>query len=204
MSLTFKNLQDKVLGWLDETGDSTVIIANVKEAIAAANAKRAGSHEWPFMVSGASGTLTPGVVEYDLALDINTLLSIRNTTRGINYRQVPFRHFLQGETIVDAFVFDGNTVTFLFEVTAADTIEYRYYRTPIELEDDNDTPDIPYPYSRILIYDALIELGLYSEDISPAKIQRWTQQIMELEVGLYAAYLSGPQFPIDKEEMSDA
>ncbi len=191
MSLTFGDLQSKVLGWLDETDDSSVVLANVKEAINAANARRAGSYEWPFMLSSATGTLTPGVSEYNLATDINTLLSIYNQTQELHYRQVPYRHYTQGETVTDGFVFDGSTVTFLSPPTAADTIIYYYYRQPVEMTVDGDIPDIPYPYSRVLIYDALLDLSLYSEDVNAAKVARWERMQLEIETDLLASRLDG-------------
>lgn len=189
MSLTFKQLQDKVLAWLDETDDSTVVLTNVKEAIAAANAERAGSREWPFMLSTATGTLSSGVYDYNLATDVNTLLSVYNDTQDRVLTEVPYRHYVQGETVVNGFVRRGQTITLLFEPVAGDVITYHYFRHPVELSADGDTPDIPYPHSRILIYDALLALGLYAEDITPQKISLWAKKQSELEVGLYGAYM---------------
>lgn len=191
MPLTFKNLQDKVLGWLDETDDSEVVLENVKEAIAAANAERAGSREWPWMISTATGTLSSGVYTYNLATDVNTLLSVHNSTQNVPLTQVPYRHYLQEETVVNGFVRVGQTITLLFEPRAGDVITYKYYRHPVELSADGDTPDIPYPFSRILIYDALLDLANYSEDITPAKVDRWEKKQQALELGLLAANLDG-------------
>lgn len=47
---TFKNLQDKVLRWLDEAGDTNITLALVKDGINGANKKRVGDESWPFML----------------------------------------------------------------------------------------------------------------------------------------------------------
>lgn len=47
---TFKNLQDKVLRYLDEAGDTSTTLALVKDALNTANTKRATAEKWPFML----------------------------------------------------------------------------------------------------------------------------------------------------------
>lgn len=46
---TFKTLQDKVLAWLDEAGDTDTTRTLVKYALQTANKKRATQEGWPFM-----------------------------------------------------------------------------------------------------------------------------------------------------------
>lgn len=191
MALTFLQLQNKVLGWLDESSSSTVVLANVKEAITAANAKRAAEREWQFMLDSDTVTLVVGTTEYTLAADINTLLSLYNSTTEVPLTEVPLRHVTPGETVLNGFTRAGRTLTLLFTPAATDTLTYRYYKQPTELSADGDFPDIPYPYSRVLIYDALLELGLYSEDLSPQKLQLWMMKQAELQADLYAAFLDG-------------
>jgi hypothetical protein len=55
------------------------------------------------------------------------------------------------------------------------TVTYRYYRRPRQLVRDNDVPEIPYPYSTILVYDALIEMATYSE-LDSESIGVWRDQ----------------------------
>ena len=45
---------------------------------------------------------------------------------------------------------------------------YRFYKRPTVLSHDNDIPDIPYPFSRILVFDALLELYTYNDANPPA------------------------------------
>ena len=194
MALTFKNLQDKVLGWLDEVDDSTRVLANVKEAIAAANAERAGHHPWPFMRTSASLTLTAGVTSYTLATNVNTLERVYTTATGVPLVQVPRRHADPSSTVDRGFTWDGQTLSLLYTPTASDILTYVYVRQPIELSADADLPDIPYPYSRILIYDALLQLGLYSEDLDGAKERLWQQRQQALELDLLGATLDADSF----------
>lgn len=51
--LTYKNLQDKVLNWLDETGDTSTTLVLVKNALTNAHKKRIAQERWPFMVWGS-------------------------------------------------------------------------------------------------------------------------------------------------------
>ena len=47
---TYKSLQDKVLRYLDEAGDTSTTLALVKDALNTANTKRATQEKWPFML----------------------------------------------------------------------------------------------------------------------------------------------------------
>jgi hypothetical protein len=197
-SLTFANLQTKVLGWLDESEDNTVVLANIKEALAQANTQRAVQHEWPFMlVSPTTLSLVVGQTDYTLASDFHIPRYFYNTTLGRPLHQRQRRHLpldsapWRTSAIEGDFELHGNTLSLLYKPTSTDTIEYQYFRQPAELSADNDVPDLPYPHSRILIYDALLELALYSEDITPEKIALWQKRQMEMEANLYAAYLDG-------------
>lgn len=49
--LTYKNLQDRVLAWLDEVGDAGTTLTLVKYALSKANKQRATQERWPFMLS---------------------------------------------------------------------------------------------------------------------------------------------------------
>lgn len=188
MALTFKNLQDKVLAWLDETDDSAVVLGNVKEAIAAANVVRAGDREWPFMLTSGTITMTTATT-YSLPSDFASLESIYNTTRERGLTQVPRRHAAPGYQHDYAFKRTGTSIELLYTPIVGDVLTVSYYRQPTELSGDDDVPDLPYPHSRVLIYDALLDLALYSEDVNPAKVQRWVGLQQKMEFALYGAYL---------------
>lgn len=61
--------------------------------------------------------------------------------------------------------------------------EYRFYRKPSVLTHDNAIPDIPYPFSRILVYDALLELATYNDSTPPAfwliQHELWDRQLRQ-------------------------
>lgn len=61
-----------------------------------------------------------------------------------------------------------------------DTIEYRFYRQPLSLVNDNDIPDIPPPFTQILVYDTLIDIAPYS-DTDARNIEVWQQHRQMLE-----------------------
>lgn len=71
---------------------------------------------------------------------------------------------------------------------ATETIEYRFYRIPRILVDDNDIPDIPFPYSHILTWDALMDIVSYDE----AKIPEfWVLNQQKWETSMAIRYLEG-------------
>lgn len=65
----------------------------------------------------------------------------------------------------------------LFErPTSVETIEYRFYRKPSYLVNDYDIPDIPAPYSKLLVFDALLLWGAYNTDTSDKTLTLWKEQ----------------------------
>lgn len=55
---TFKNLQDQVLGWLDQAGDTDITLTNVKNAINQMHQARLAQEEWPFLLWDSAETFT--------------------------------------------------------------------------------------------------------------------------------------------------
>lgn len=74
--------------------------------------------------------------------------------------------------------------------TSAEVIEYEFWALPNRLEEDYDIPNIPAPFSRILIYDALLDTQGYSRPTA-GEVQRWEQKQMELQHALDSAYQEG-------------
>lgn len=74
------------------------------------------------------------------------------------------------------------------EPTGAETISYRFYRKPIYLTNSYDVPDIPYPYSQLLVYDALLMFATYNTDMqSEARIVMWQREQQSWENALRGA-----------------
>ena len=284
--LTFKNLQDEVLRYWDQPGDTGNFLSTVKDAINDAHAARCEQQRWSFMLWASTQSLTTasGTLTYRLHPMVERLFNICNTTTGRDLIETPPReilevsptkhhfhwvepspiaaepstvdtigiasssvsdttptvtiHFLNASgdeytetltangttkventfsvskvlhvskggtwlgtmTLTDK---DGNTlltlltdedakcypqINLLKDPEAADTITYRFYRRPQVLTNDGDIPDIPYPHSRILVWDALMLLASYDE----APIPRfWTVQQTRHENALQNKYLEG-------------
>lgn len=64
-----------------------------------------------------------------------------------------------------------------------ETAEYRFYRKPTILTLDNQIPDIPYPYSRVLVFDALLDIATYNDSAPPAfwlsQAELWDRQLRQ-------------------------
>jgi hypothetical protein len=118
---------------------------------------------------------------------------------------------------------DGNTLLKLFpdeygrehtqfellsSPTEADVIEYRFIRKPKKLQFDNDIPNIPAPYSQILVWDTLILFGGYNTDTDTKALSTWTALETAMENDMRHLYLEGstleaePRFIRDSEEDS--
>ena len=66
------------------------------------------------------------------------------------------------------------TIEFVEKPSAARTFSYTFTRNPNVLTEDNDIPEIPYPHSEILVYDALLDLVTYRTDVNAAHVALWT------------------------------
>lgn len=282
----FKQLQDEVLGWLDEVTNEDTTRDNVKAALNAAHLARLTQQDWNFMLwpTPLTFTTTSGTLKYSLHSEFHKAFYFFNqTTKAylieMNPRQIgpsgvrwnthtgPASRFqIRGVSpvasqptaagvitvvsssaadttqvvrvegtdsagtyrIFEEFTLTGtSTVTgsktfsdpilsvslsaecagnitvarsntlvvlspgeisrsypqmyLLNNPTTQSTIEYLFYRQPRKLEDDSDVPDIPPPYQSIIVFDALILMAAYNEDINQNHIRIWTEQATKLE-----------------------
>jgi hypothetical protein len=98
-----------------------------------------------------------------------TLLRLLPTEMGRRYRQL-----------------------YLFEPPAqAETISYRFFRQPLLLVNDYDVPEIPAEWSTILVFDALLLMAGYIDDISPTALKFWAEQSDALQTGMFRALTDG-------------
>lgn len=72
--------------------------------------------------------------------------------------------------------------------TATETLIYRYFRKPRLMTRNFDTPNIPYPHSEILVYDALLDLATYNE-LDSESVNIWREKQMQLKENLYLQLL---------------
>jgi hypothetical protein len=72
-----------------------------------------------------------------------------------------------------------------------ETLNYRFYRQPLELVADNDIPEIPAPHSKILVWDALLQFAAYNSDADPKAVAVWHDNQKIAEAILMETYLEG-------------
>lgn len=85
----------------------------------------------------------------------------------------------------------GRSYTRLFFLTIPDgsqTIEYKFYKQPSPLANANDLPDIPPPFSQILVWDTLLMFGGYNSDIGGAAMGVWRDNQQKLETQMSRAF----------------
>lgn len=79
----------------------------------------------------------------------------------------------------------------LYLPTAGETIKYRFYRKPREIGSANDITDIPPPFERILIYDALLMMGAYDKKLDGGRMELWQAWRETLDLSMRQTYIEG-------------
>lgn len=79
----------------------------------------------------------------------------------------------------------------LYNPDSTDLIEYQFYRTPTTLTHDYDIPELPFPHSGILVWDALLQLSAYDNDATGGRIEIWLNNQKRMELQLRQSYLEG-------------
>lgn len=79
----------------------------------------------------------------------------------------------------------------LSQPVAGETISYRFYRKPRELSAANDLTDIPPPFERILVYDALLLMAAYDNRLDGGRRALWGAYQSELDFQLRQSQLEG-------------
>lgn len=74
---------------------------------------------------------------------------------------------------------------------SGDTIEYQFFRKPSPLSNDYDIPDIPAPFAKILVWDALLLMAAYDNQVEGNRLALWKEKQMALDTALRQAYLDG-------------
>ena len=75
---------------------------------------------------------------------------------------------------------------------AGDVIEYKFYHQPLILTNDYDIPDVPGPYSQILVWDTLILLaGGYLTSTTNVSLEAWRNMQRSWEYNLYSYEMKG-------------
>lgn len=289
---TRKSLEDEVLAWLDESGDTSTTRTNVRNAIRQAHQQRLMQEAWPFLVWAEPQmfNLVVGQRNYPLHQEYGRSFYFWNTTEDHEMNERPMRNIkpqytdekfkfvlwnrspvaahpssastltivssdsgdsgssrgvrvrgmtssgVRSETITpngttpvvstytylpggilqlskfgtwtgDLTVTAGATsvvtlfpdessrsyqqIHLLWEPDAADEVEYQFFRNPNPLEEDDSTPDIPFPHSSILVWDALLLLSAYDGRIDSGRLKIWKDNQDRMELALRQAFLDG-------------
>lgn len=88
--------------------------------------------------------------------------------------------------------------------SASDIIEYRFYRLPKELEDDNDLTDFPPGHEQILVWDALLAVAAYDDRYNPARVKEWKERQNEAIKALRDATLEVQPVAADAQYVVDS
>ena len=183
---------------LDTSGDGFATVKNVqaiaKDAIN--NAIREilqDGHQFPFLKTTKSQTLTAGTGTYDFPTDmasvdwdtfyINKLTSSNNTSRALPV--IPFEQYIQSyRTLEDSSGTGGRTAPSIvyqtaeekFGVTpipdAAYIIDYVYYTFPADLDAYTDTMIIPDRFKYILIDGAMVYMMRFRSNEQSAQVHQ--------------------------------
>lgn len=81
-------------------------------------------------------------------------------------------------------------IRFILPCSGGAVIEYRYIKVPKKMTADGDLPDVPFPYSNILVWDALVMIAAYNEVDSEAS-SVWKANRDNWEQALLASALHG-------------
>jgi hypothetical protein len=109
-----------------------------------------------------------GESEINLAGDGDTLLNLGATEHPKKYPVLTFKQIPQ----------------------KGDTMLYRYFKQPRTLTRDGDSPNIPFPHSGIIVYDALLDMATYSE-LDSESVNIWRDKQTQFLGNLYLENLVG-------------
>lgn len=190
---------------MDDSGNTGNLLTLVKDAINTANARRATEYPWRFMLTTVAATIatySSTTQSFTLPTDVQRPLYVYNRTQDKYFVCIPERHFTEydasgsGGTVLN----DGldarcvirganQYIQMLRPQATGDTVEIVYYRRPTNLSANGDFPDIPWPHSELLKWDALIMLKAYAAE--PDAITVWQDQQQQALGALYANYGDG-------------
>lgn len=83
------------------------------------------------------------------------------------------------------------TLQLLYLPTVGEIVKYRFYRKPKELSSNNDITNIPPPFERVLMWDALLLMGAYDNRLDGGRMPLWTKYRDDLDIQMRQTYLEG-------------
>jgi hypothetical protein len=72
---------------------------------------------------------------------------------------------------------------------SADVIEYEFFRKPSPLTNDYDVLDIPYPHGKICVWDTLLLMAAYDNQVEGGRLQVWIDEQKRAEAAMRQSFL---------------
>ena len=79
----------------------------------------------------------------------------------------------------------------LYLPSGGQVIDYGFYRKPREIAADDDITDIPPPFERIIIYDALMLMAAYDNRLDGGRLSLWTGLRDAMDLDMRTAFMEG-------------
>lgn len=136
-----------------------------------------GNYNTETVAAGASTTFSVDTVVGVSSTDLTKTLSL---TDAANVNMLSLVVGESGKQFPQIRLFDDGVST--------ETSIYTFYRIPRVLVNDNDVPDIPFPYSNVCIYDTLLELATYNDG---APQPYWLKQQDDWDLHMRQAFQEG-------------
>ena len=174
--MNYKDIQDKVMGRLDDNTGSTR--ERVKDYINEAYNIVYYDRDWYWrLTQDAAFTTTSGTEEYTLASGTAKIIDIRDTTNDTYLGEAHYLDLVQDKPGIDSgdsghptkWYYSGDSSQSpkikLYPIpNGSYAMEYDYYKKLTELSADADEPDIPDRWQQILIDYALYQELLAQND----------------------------------------
>lgn len=207
---TYLDLRKQVLRWLDALVDlntGNVLDELVKQQLNDSQMSRVSEYPWPWLRTTTTLAVTPSALRYALPGNLQRLLYAYSAVDARHLTKAPDRSWadlalrLDGVnssgSVYQPYTVEGQVLRFLEPPRQSETLHLGYYRMPQPLVNDQDIPDLPYPYGRILVWDSLLDLKSYAKDLDAVSL--WVRKQEKAVSDLYANHIDGQtlnEFPL--------
>ena len=139
----------------------------------------------PYTLTVSNADITAGAglpATFDRAISVRlTTADYEKELRYVEYRDLLKRHpdLATADTGTPTMWYKfANTIKVFPEPDIAYTLSLDYYKTPTELSDDADVPEIPSLYEELLVIGAYLRALEHDDDYDEAAVQRllWDQK----------------------------
>ncbi len=82
-------------------------------------------------------------------------------------------------------------IQLLYQPCEGEVIKYKFYRKPKDFINPGDITNIPAPFERILIFDALLMMGSYDKRLDGGRMALWQKWRDDLDFQMRQTYIEG-------------